>query len=384
MNKVLLLGGSGILSSEICSLALKRGYSVAMINRGNRKKQINPDASLIIGDLKNEAISDLRNKLNKNQFDVVIDFVTYDVNQLIRSLELIKDICKHYIFVSSATVYLDRKDNMPFTEESPIGNTGWQYAYNKAKCEQYLQDNKKSLNFDITIIRPYITYGNTRIPYQVIPMSYYTLVNRILLNKPIPLFGDMIKCTLTTASEFAVGAVGLFLNPIAYGEAVHITADTAITWNEVIEELGCRLNHSVKIVNVPMNSLNIGSKKMGFDVDEIRYDKGRNMLFSNQKIKELVPEFEGRVKFADGIKASLDYYAKNNDAREIDYAWDARIDRLLSHYCDSFDIKFLNLKSYGDGISYNDKMKYILNRYNLFYYIKKAINKFLKIIEKEL
>ena len=35
--KILMIGGTGIISSEICSLSIERGHDVTIVNRGKRK-----------------------------------------------------------------------------------------------------------------------------------------------------------------------------------------------------------------------------------------------------------------------------------------------------------------------------------------------------------
>lgn len=39
--KILMIGGTGIISSEICSLSIERGHDVTIVNRGKRKSLIN-------------------------------------------------------------------------------------------------------------------------------------------------------------------------------------------------------------------------------------------------------------------------------------------------------------------------------------------------------
>lgn len=48
--------------------------------------------------------------------------------------------------------------------------------------------------------------------------------------KPVLISGKDTKCTVTNSKEFAIAAVGLFMNPKAYGEAFHITAGSETTW----------------------------------------------------------------------------------------------------------------------------------------------------------
>ena len=91
--KILMIGGSGIISSEICNLAICNGDSVTIFNRGKRKETINPSANLIIGDIRNEAVEAIKDKLEYS-YDVVIDFISYTPSQLKKTLDITADRCK--------------------------------------------------------------------------------------------------------------------------------------------------------------------------------------------------------------------------------------------------------------------------------------------------
>lgn len=93
-------------------------------------------------------------------YDVVIDFLIYEIQDLKEVLALIDGCFRQYIFISYATVY--RGMDGIITEETERGNDLWDYAYNKYLCEEYLKKyfrDKESTFY--TIIRPYVTYGNT-------------------------------------------------------------------------------------------------------------------------------------------------------------------------------------------------------------------------------
>lgn len=52
----------------------------------------------------------------------------------------------------------------------------WSYSYNKSLCEDFIR--KQGIKY--TIIRPYVTYGKSRLPFQLITDGYqYTLIERI-------------------------------------------------------------------------------------------------------------------------------------------------------------------------------------------------------------
>ncbi len=76
--------------------------------------------------------------------------------------------------------------------------------------------------------------AKNRIPFPIIPGDQYTLLARIMANKPVIMFeqGDAI-CTLTHTEDFAKTLYELLLNEKAYKEAFHITSTSEQTWLEV-------------------------------------------------------------------------------------------------------------------------------------------------------
>ena len=90
-----------------------------------------------------------------------------------------------------------------------MGNPDWSYSLNKSRCEEYLR--RTDVNY--TIIRPYVTYGESRLPFQLIPDGFhYTLLERIKNDKPVALLdGGSAVCTLTNTVDFAKCAIWSFI-----------------------------------------------------------------------------------------------------------------------------------------------------------------------------
>lgn len=78
--KILLLGGTGILSSAVCDLALKKGMNVTTVNRGKRKEFLRDQADNIVADIRNESVDLLKEKICFQYYDVVVDFISYTKN----------------------------------------------------------------------------------------------------------------------------------------------------------------------------------------------------------------------------------------------------------------------------------------------------------------
>lgn len=371
--KILMYGGSGIISSEITSLAIKKGFDVAIITRGKRKLFINSDATSITADLRNESLSILQKKVS-GYYDTVIDFLSYTLDELKKNMELARGHCTQYIFVSSATVY-DTKHGR-YRESDSIGHSEWQYAVNKATCETYLSANAKNYGFSYTIIRPYITYGRTRIPLQFGPIEYYTVIHRMNYGKCVPVYNEDVKCTLTSSKDFAVATVSLIQNPKAFGEAYHITGKCETTWMDVLKIVSNAFNVKCDIIKIPESILRNVSLSRGLDVAEVLADKGRNMLFDSTKINMLIPDFKGEQMFADEVPEIVNYYKNTPVARRVNYAWDGCIDHMLIHSDLLTKAQKKKLHYYGSENSrIKDKLNYYCNRYQILFVLSHIIKK---------
>lgn len=367
---VLIIGGTGILSTAVCNLALERGMSVTTLNRGKRKEFVDPRAKNIISDVRNNSVEEIRQMIGNVKYDVVIDFISYNLNQLEKTLSVIDGKCKQFIFISSATVYSEVEKSHEFVETDDIHNKKWDYCKKKAECEDYL--NNSTWTFEYTIIRPYVTYGKTRIPFQIIPLKYYTLLNRINNGKPI-LFADMnALCTLTNVNDFSVGVVGLFKNPKAYGESFHITSNYRYSWRQVYEIITKNYGKTSSTIEIPLDYLS-SIKDLGFELDELYGDKARNMIFNNSKIKNAVVEFKGDTSFEEGIKSSLLFFEKK-EHQNIDYVWEGRIDRIINIYAKERRLTIQSsLADNKEVIGFKDRMMYMIGRYEILYAIAKFV-----------
>ena len=371
--RILLIGGSGIISSEICKNLLDNGNEVTIFNRGKRKAQIDSRAKLVIGDIRKETIDTIQNKI-ASQYEVIVDFISYDVEQIKKTIAISNGRCKQFIFVSSATVY--KETGLPYTEDSMIGNSEWDYSLQKTLCERYLAE-QTDLDFEYTIIRPYVTYSVTRIPYQFAPLEYYTIINRIKDERPIPIYGERIKCTVTYSKEFAVGAVGLMLNQKAYGQAFHITCSHVTTWEDIINTVAAYYDKKPILVKIPKETLLKHRTDAGFSIDEILGDKGRDMLFDNLKIKNAVPQFKGEIRFEQGIIEVLNNFENNPSLQIVNFGWDGNVDRIISQCTKDKEILgTLNLKAYKNICPGNIEEKiYKKNRSIIYNRIKHLLNK---------
>ena len=332
--KVLIIGGTGTLSSPIVDECICRGYEVTMINRGKRNHFINPKAELIKCDINNE--EKLKSVVNGRTFDCCIDFLVFNEKQLEKSLRCFTEAgkAKQYIFISSAQVYNTSNKGIMEEDSSELIQPLWSYSVNKVKCEQLLKEYCKKKIINYTIIRPGVTYGDTRIPYGMDPIrgKHWTIVERIKAGKPIITWNNgENKLNLTHVDDFAKGAVGLIGNESAYNEAFNIVGDYVYSWKEVLETIGKIINQNVKTIDIPVDFY--ASELSEYVCGRLKGGRAQDLCCSNKKLKSVVPEFKTTITLEEGIKKTIDFYRKNDFCDGFDYAWDAECDRIISDYC---------------------------------------------------
>lgn len=322
--KILIIGGSGILSTDFTKLCLDRNNEVYILNRGRRKAFIDERANLVVADIRNESVELLKEKLAIHKYDVVVDFLTYTPEQMKKTLSIIEGRFTQYIFISSATAYIKDDANQLITEQNKIGNADWDYAFQKSCCENYL--SQQDVNY--TIIRPYVTFGVSRIPFPIIPDGYnYTLLERIKENKPVVMLdGGNNICTLTNTKDFAEVLYRLLLNENAYREDFHITSSNRQSWKEVYLTLCKVLGKKANICSVNIDDIH---KYMPEFEAVLKGDKGQNMLFDNRKVLNAVGGYKFKYDLYDSIKDSVAYFENAQEMQRIDFKFDGRCDFLI-------------------------------------------------------
>lgn len=336
--RVLLVGGTGCISSAISAHIAEHRPDIELylLNRGKRTKFIPATAHVIQVDINQP--EEVRNLVGGMTFDVVADFLSYGVGQLERTLDLFRDRCGQFVFISSTAVYRALTDTEVITEAGTLaGNTLWSYGRNKILCEQRLAEERARTGLDYTVVRPSFTYNNLRIFHPVGPGHQefsWLIPHRILAGKPLLMHDDgNAVCTLTYAADFAKAFVGLLGNPGAYGEAFHITSDEHFSYNRVAEMIGEALGVQTKLCHIPAHVLGF---ELGGDFGEKLISFSHHNQFSSRKVRKLVPEFVCTTSLAQGLRKCLDFYDRNPEFKVVNQEWDQTMDRLAAQYGDAY------------------------------------------------
>ena len=325
--KALIVGGTGVISTAVVDEAVRQGVQITCINRGNNHGQTsNPDIETLHFDVRNREKAE--KMLKGRSFDVIVDFVCFNANHARYSLDLFHDKCTQYVFISTDSVYKLQTDGR-YSENCEQSNSEWDYSCQKAECEKIVIEYCKKVGLTYTIVRPSITYGNTRIPYGFMPSYgyHYTLIERILHDKPIITWngGENVQ-TVMRVEDFASGMVGLWGNEKAFNEDFGICGEP-VTWSEILNTIEDCVGKQVLRVDVPVSTIihYFPSRKGEFIVD-----RATDHYVSNEKLKRAVPTFKLQYPLCKGVAETIRYYQEHNFIKGFDMEYDGQCDCLLN------------------------------------------------------
>ncbi|THF77820.1 SDR family oxidoreductase [Cohnella fermenti] len=324
--RALFIGGTGTISAAITRQMLTQGWELYLLNRGNRNDSLPEGAHILQADIRDEeAVARLVENL---QFDVVADFIAFEPVQLERDYRLFRGRTKQFIFISSASAYQKPLSDYRIDEGTPLANPYWLYSRNKIACEDFLMKLYREEGFPVTIVRPSHTYDERSIPLGVHGKGTWQVAKRMLEHKPVIIHGDGTSLwTMTHNSDFARGFIGLMGNLHAIGEAVQITSDESLTWNQIYEAIAAALGVPLKAVHVSSEFLDACSTE-DFRGGLIG-DKANSVVFNNAKLKRLVPGFAATVRFDQGIRQTIDHVLAHPELQKEDPEFDAWCDLVI-------------------------------------------------------
>ncbi len=329
--KALFIGGTGTISMGIVrALAADPVWEVYLLNRGNRSNEVPEGVKQITADIHDEAY--VAKKLESMEFDVVSDFIAFDVEAVKRDYRLFKGKTKQYIFISSASAYNKPSAHYVITEGTTLANPYWEYSRNKIACEEFLMEKYRTEAFPVTIVRPSHTYDERSIPLGVHGnKGFYQVIKRMQQGKPVIIQGDGSSLwALTFNRDFAIGYTALMGNRHAIGEAFQITGDEILTWNQIYQTIADALGVELKPYYVASEFLADVGEKYGYDFrGSLVGDKSVSVVFDNSKLKRLAPNMTTNIPFHKGVRLALDYVLSHEDRYEEDPEFDRFCDAVI-------------------------------------------------------
>ena len=327
--RILIIGGTGTISSAITRQLAASGHDLWLLNRGNRKNEVPTGVKQIICDINDEA--EVLRQIGDTMFDTVCDFIGFLPSQVKRDIRLFKGRTRQYVYISSASAYNKPARSHIITEGTTLANPYWQYSRDKIACEELLMKEYRENGFPATIIRPSHTYCERSVPVSVHGLKgSWQVLKRMIDGKPVIVNGDGSSLwTLTWNEDFAKGFIGLLGNPKAVGEAFQIMSDEQLTWNQIYQCIANALGVEFKPYYVASDFLAaIAPKEYDF-TGNLLGDKSVTVVFDCTKLKRAVPGFQATTRFDEGVRRCVAYLMSHPELQIEEPEFDAWCDRVI-------------------------------------------------------
>lgn len=299
--RVLIIGGTGLISVGIVKHLLARGAEVSMLNRGQRENRLPEHVKQIVGDRNDHPA--MQRVAKDHAFDVVIDMICFSPKQAEGAVEAFAGRCGQFIFCSTVCTYGVKVPPSVFIDETFPQEPISEYGRNKVACEQIFLRAHEQGKFAATIIRPSHTYGEGG---HVIDNLEPEAVSwdRIERGLSVLCAGDGLGLWVSTHRDdcgkvFAHAA----MNEKTFGQSYNATRDEHFTWRDLIQQTASALGKRAKVIFMPASWIVNHDPKRFALLREITAFHG---AYDSSKAKRDVPEFRCEIDYRDGVKGALE------------------------------------------------------------------------------
>lgn len=308
MARLLILGGSGFIGSNLIGTLIERGHSITNFDRpGTSPSQFYayPTYRFVPGYLSDN--SHLRNVFNQEPYDCIVHLVSSlipssgydeffndrDVN-LTAGYEVVKNMigngCRKIVYFSSGgTIY--GNNGKEINSEDDLLSPQTYYGYSKLAMEEFLRFSSRIHPINHLIVRPSNPYGSGQNLFGKQGLITVAL-GKILQNQPVEIWGDgnVIRDYLHI-SDLAE-AIATLVDSDSKNEVFNIGSGIGHSVNQIVEIIHevTNLNTGViykpsRPVDIPVNILSINKlkQKTGWK-PQVDLKKGIDLLWKEMQL----------------------------------------------------------------------------------------------------
>ena len=298
--RVLILGGTGLISVGIVKHLLTLDADVTLFNRGQRESALPANVKTIVGDRNDFPAFEAR--FANEKFDVVIDMIAFNPEQAESDVRAFGGRCGHLVFCSTVCTYGVKIPPGVLVDESfpqePISG----YGRNKVACEQIMLAAHAKGAFAATIVRPSHTYGSGSTMIDQLEFDA-TAWSRIARGEPVLIADGGLGLWNSTHRDdvgrfFALAA----MNPATYGKAYNATTQRVFTWRDFYREAAEVIGKPARILSMTSDWLLARDPKRFPGLAEIFRYHGP---YTSAAAMHDVPAWRCGISFKDGVRETF-------------------------------------------------------------------------------
>jgi len=322
--KILVIGGTGFISSHLVRLLMDRGHAVSAFTRG--KRDVDPGlqngVTWIRGD--RDSRGDLESVAKDGRYDVVYDMVAYEAAHSQEAARVFRGRVGRFVHCSTISVYMvadkvrcpitedqDKGPLMPFFPRNPFG---MDYGIKKRACERVLWEAHDDRLFSVSVLRPAYVSG----PGDPASRDWFW-VERILDGGPllVPGSGDIVF-----QQVFVDDVAGMFAElperSGTAGKAYNVAGEEIFSLNDYLHVLGELVGRPVTLVHLDQEDFDALDFSQSPDGDVFTFNVRRTAVFSLDRIKRDLGYRP--TPFRDYMKRTIEWWTTARRAHSNGYA----------------------------------------------------------------
>lgn len=303
---ILLIGGSGVISTSVSQQLIDRGDDLTLLNRGRTPVRFKGEFKQLTGDrLQLQEFE--RIIADSGPWDCVIDMICSDPEHAESLVKACKNKTEQLVFCSTTNVYPKPADSYPVREDHRLG-AEYKNGIDKAACEQIHRMAEKKGNFNVTIIRPGHTYAESGSVLNILKCSS-SFLDRFKQGKPLIVHGDGNGLwSALHADDVARIFVATTGNPVAFGKTYNACGEEWMTWNQYHQRIAAALDvETPELVHIPVEVLaELAPERAGHCQRSLQYPGIYDMSMARNDFG-----FKQQIPFVPGTKLVIQWLEEN-------------------------------------------------------------------------
>jgi nucleoside-diphosphate-sugar epimerase len=309
--KILIIGGTGLISTSISRQLLEAGHELTLYNRAETNPRLPEGYQVIKGD-RDDVKTFEKQMADADNFDCVIDMICFKPEQAESDIRAFKGRIGQLIFCSTVDVYTKPPLTFPVVETHDRKALS-DYGRNKARCEDLFMAAHHEGLFPVTVLRPAHTYGEGGNIIHTFGWGTFFL-DRLRQGKPVIVHGNgealWVSCHVDDVGHAFVNAAG---NQQTFGKAYHVTGEEWQTWNQY----HLRLSEAIgapkpSLVHIPADILvRISPQYTMMTFLNFQYSN----IFDNHAAKTDL-DFKYTIDWTVGAKRTYDWLVANDQIED--------------------------------------------------------------------
>lgn len=309
---VLIIGGTGFISTSLTRQLLYSGHNVTVFTRGETRSRIKAEGRLKFeyGNRRDERI--LKGLAAKNTFDAVYDMIAYHPKDSALAASTFRGKTGRFIHCSTISVYMVSNEvQCPVTEDQDKGRLmeyfeqnpfGMEYGIRKRECEDVLWKLHDEKLLPVSMLRPTYVSG----PFDEAMRDYFW-IERIIDGGPLLIPGSGDHAFQNVYVEDVAGAFcSMLKSDKTIGQAYNVAAEEIFSLNAYLRKLGMILGYTPELVSVDQEVFDRLPFSRNPNGDVFPYNVRRTAIFSLDKIKK---DTDYRsTPFSEWMKKTADWF----------------------------------------------------------------------------